>query len=236
MNPQEEQNSSQNVGNGQSTIPNPLSAMQPEEQIVCEIKRHPIGIFIVFGISGLVIILLAIFAFVVVPGGTTSSSARIGAGLAFLLITVGSMLFAFVANIIYWGNHWVVTTDSITQMQQTSLFNRESSQLSLGNLEDMAAEKKGVLATIFNFGILKAETAGEREKFLLAYCPRPEFYAQKILMAREAFEQAHHGGKQEPNPAYKKVDDQEKSLQLGQTALADVQKSDLGQDTNLPRV
>ncbi len=54
-------------------------------------------------------------------------------------------------------------------------------------------------------------------------------------MPREAFEQAHHGGKQEPNPTYKKVDDQEKSLQLGQTALADMQKSDLGQDINSPR-
>jgi hypothetical protein len=40
---------------------------------------------------------------------------------------------------------------------------------------------------MFNFGILRAETAGERSKFVFVYCPDPKHYAREILMARENF-------------------------------------------------
>jgi hypothetical protein len=90
---------------------------------------------------------------------------------------------------LYWGNSWVVTTDSITQVNQTGLFTRQSSQLSLANLEDVTAEQNGILAHAFNYGLLKAETAGEHSKFSFYYCPNPNLYAQQILHAREQFEQ-----------------------------------------------
>src|SRR6202011_6093270 len=93
------------------------------------------------------------------------------------------------ATRIYWGNSWIVTSDSVTQVSQTSLFKRQSSQLSLIHLEDVTAEQNGVLAHMFNYGLLRVETAGERSKFTFTFCPNPNFYAREILAAREAFEQ-----------------------------------------------
>jgi uncharacterized membrane protein YdbT with pleckstrin-like domain len=77
----------------------------------------------------------------------------------------------------------------VTQVQQTGLFNKQSSQLSLENLEDVTAEKNGILAQMFNFGVIKCETAGERSKFVFPFCPNPTYYAQEILNARERFMQ-----------------------------------------------
>ncbi|MGC1176799.1 MAG: hypothetical protein WA843_01905 [Candidatus Saccharimonadales bacterium] len=180
---------------------NPLAVMQPGEQVICEIKRHPIGILGIFFGAGLFLILIAVIGLVVAPGLVDSQNhdqvMTLG-GLAFFVFAVLALIFTFISNIVYWGNRWVVTSDSITQIAQTSLFNKQSSQLSLGNLEDVTAEKKGILAQMFNFGVLKAETAGERSKFMFLYCPNPTLYAQKILAAREVFEQGHHGGKQPP--------------------------------------
>jgi hypothetical protein len=86
----------------------------------------------------------------------------------------------------------VVTSDSLTQISQTSLFNRQSSQLALVNIEDVTAEQNGILAHMFNYGVIRVETAGERSKFVFTYCPNPNFYAQQILQAREALGPTSH--------------------------------------------
>jgi hypothetical protein len=91
------------------------------------------------------------------------------------------------------GNRWIITSDSITQVNQTSLFNKQSSQLSLANLEDITVEQNGIIQSVFGFGTLRAETAGERSKFMFQYCPNPNSYAQQNLNAREQFEQFRGG-------------------------------------------
>ncbi|MDB5164863.1 MAG: hypothetical protein JWL89_489 [Candidatus Saccharibacteria bacterium] len=183
-------------------MPNPLAVMQPGEQELFQMKRHPIGIFGAYAVASLIIVLLAVIAFAIIPGAVSSntdaSQLKMAGALIFLLLTFLIVTFVFIFNIVYWGNRWILTSDSITQVQQTSLFNKQSSQLSLANLEDVTVEQNGILTHIFNYGRIKAETAGERSKFVFVYAPNPNFYAQKILSAREVFEQGHHGGKQPP--------------------------------------
>jgi uncharacterized membrane protein YdbT with pleckstrin-like domain len=109
--------------------------------------------------------------------------------LIFLVVTILTLIFVYIANRVYWGNIWILTDDSLTQVLQTSLFDKQSSQLSLGNLEDVTVEEDGILARMFNFGLVRIETAGERSKFVFSHCPDPRHYARQILLAREAFEQ-----------------------------------------------
>lgn len=97
------------------------------------------------------------------------------------------VLVLFVATMVYWQNRWIVTDDSITQITQNSLFGRRVSQLSMENLEDITIDQNGIIQTMFNFGTLRAETAGERSKFVFQYCPDPKKYARAILEVHEAF-------------------------------------------------
>jgi len=92
-----------------------------------------------------------------------------------------------IATFIYLQNRWVVTDDSITQITQNGLFKRQMSEISMANIEDVTAVQNGLLATVFGFGTLKAETAGERSNFHFIYCPRPNMYAKIVLDARERF-------------------------------------------------
>jgi uncharacterized membrane protein YdbT with pleckstrin-like domain len=192
MNPQD---SSQNP----PAADNPLSVMQPGERVICEIKRHPIGIFGIYLAAGVLVLALAAIAFILVPntlgdGGSGQLKALAAAGFAVMALL--SLVFVFISNKIYWDNRVILTSDSITEVVRSGLFDKQSSQLSLGHLEDITAEQNGILPHMFDYGVLKVETAGERSRFVFAYCPQPNRYAQQILSAREVFEQSHHGGKQ----------------------------------------
>lgn len=166
--------------------------MRDGEQNICQIRRHPIGMVGMYLACGFVVLIIAILAYGVAPHILTNYSksqvAEIGT-LILLSVAVVMAAYLFIAHIVYWGNRWILTTDSLTQVQQHSLFDKQSSQLSLGNLEDVTALQNGILAHMFNFGVLRAETAGERSHFVFMFCPNPTHYAQEILRAREDFEQ-----------------------------------------------
>jgi hypothetical protein len=198
MNPQEHQ------FDPKTRVSNELRVMQPGEKVITTIKRHPVGIIGIYVSIGIVLTIVAVLAFAVLPSSTSGNGgAALGLGVVVFLVLAGlSLIYAIIATKVYWGNSWVVTTDSITQVNQTGLFTRQSSQLSLANLEDVTAEQNGILAHAFNYGLLKAETAGEHSKFSFYYCPNPNLYAQQILHAREQFEQGGgHVGAAPQQPA-----------------------------------
>jgi hypothetical protein len=200
--PPEQYDSRERVGNE-------LSVMQEGERLVCDVKRHPIGIFAIYITMGFILIVAAILVFVLLPAITSSSSGgadsvgQIGT-YGFALLVLVSAVYGLIATIVYWGNRWVVTSDSLTQITQTSLFHRESAQLSLAHIEDVTAEQNGIMTHIFNYGVLKVETAGHLEKFMFLYCPNPNYYATQILHARETYEMHMHGteNKTPPPPTY----------------------------------
>ncbi|HEX3568165.1 MAG TPA: PH domain-containing protein [Candidatus Saccharimonadales bacterium] len=169
---------------------NPLSAMRDGESIVANIKRHPFGIvtlyiMAIFGIAAACAIVILLLPKLLPQSSSDEIMRYATAGIAVVL--VGMFLMLGISTWIYWQNRWVVTSDSITQITQRGIFNRQVSQLSFYNLEDVTVEQRGIFPTLFNFGELKVETAGERSKFYFLYCPDPNKCARDILNAREAF-------------------------------------------------
>ena len=145
-------------------VDNTLAVTQSGERVIFNIRRHPIGILGIYVSAGVLLIAAAVLCFIVPQHLSTSSGSRsveIG-GLVFMVIALVTAIFLLISTKVYWGNQWILTTDSITQVIQSSLFSRQSSQLSLGNLEDVTAEQNGILTHMFNYGLLKVETAGER--------------------------------------------------------------------------
>ena len=167
----------------------PMVVLQPGERVVAVIKRHPFGIVSMY-IGGIVgILVTGALAFFLLPRmledfGTDANWMVYGG----LTLIVGLLVLILgVATSVYWQNQWTVTTDSITQISQKSLFARQVSQLSMDNLEDVTVDQNGIIPHMFNFGTLKVETAGERSKFQFPYCPNPNEYARRILEAHEQF-------------------------------------------------
>lgn len=181
----------------------PMVVLRPGERVIAEIKRHPIGIFMTYlgGVLSIVLIMsVAVMAptlFGDVTGSDTDMNLTTAALVLGVILSVGISAIMFVATTVYWQNRWIVTDDSITQITQHSLLGRRVSQLSLESLEDITVEQHGLLQTMFNFGTLHAETAGEKSKFVFNYCPQPNKRARQILEAHEYF---LHQTKHQPQP------------------------------------
>ncbi len=171
-------------------VHNPLQAMSPGESVVCVIKRHPIGMISRYITVALLMTALGVFAVYIIPNAIDQSNQQQAQAIAMfgLVVAAGiSLLTLWASSFVYYRNRWIVTTDSVTQLNQTGLFSAQLSQLSMANLQDITVVQDGVFPTWFNYGILRAESAGEHSKFIFFYCPNPKLYAQKILMARENY-------------------------------------------------
>lgn len=163
--------------------------LEPGEELMTVVHRHPIGIVMIY-IEALVGI-IAILALTMVLAPSFFQDLSGSAYWLFLAgVVVGVTLIAlilFLATYIYRQCRLLVTDRSLIQIMQRGLFNRKVSRLSMSNVEDVNAETKGFLATIFGFGTLNVETAGEMENFTFPYCPKPNFYADRIIEARQAY-------------------------------------------------
>lgn len=177
-------------------VKNPIGTLRPGEKIICDIRRHPIGIIGIYIGAAVFFVLFAVLGYIVLPDIMSNYSKNKIYGystLVLLCVALVEIVFVYISNVVYKGNRWIVTDDSVTQITQISLFSKRNSQLSMANLEDVSSEKNGILPQIFNYGILKAETAGAQvSKFHLTYCPNPDYYAQCILRAREEFEDRNY--------------------------------------------
>ncbi len=215
MNPQDTKKS-----DASGTIHNPLAVMQEGEKIIFEVRRHPIGLFYIYGGAGAFMIFTAVLLLITVPnalGGGGAGSAI--SGVLFLFLAIATLAFVFVTTIVYWGNHWIVTSDSLTQTMQQGLFRKKSAQLSLEHVEDVTADKHGILPHLFNYGIVMVETAGESGKFQFPYCPNPAYYAQQLLAAKEDLSIHGHEKVTAVNAESKSRNDAPIE-QLGQAALS----------------
>lgn len=166
-----------------------MVVLQPGEVVVATLKRHPFGILSLYFVTILGMAVTAFIAYLLVPdflNQFSSEGADLAIGVAASVIVLLILVLGVATNV-YWQNEWIVTTDSITQITQNSLFGRQVSQLSMDNLEDVTVNQDGIIPHMFGFGELKVESAGERSKFVFPYCPDPNKYARTILEIHEHF-------------------------------------------------
>lgn len=205
--PEPEQAAGERTGPAQSPITgeaferrkpvfNPMGRVEDinaDEVKVADIRRHFFGLFIIYlqvvlgvGLSlGLIVFLLP---------DVIGSSATLNAGLSLLsLVFIGmGLIFMVLATKIYNANQLIVTDIHVTQVLQIGLFSRKVSELTMENVEDVTSEQGGVFPTIFNYGTLKVETAGEQNNFVFKYCPNPNAYAKALQDARAAYFAKHN--------------------------------------------
>jgi len=168
-----------------------LIELDPEEKLVCTIRRHFIGLLGVY--------LTGMFIAVAVLGGSVLLSSWIGSNITgsnsnieVIVIVVGLvfsavlLFFTYVAGYVFRNSVIIVTTDKVAQILYRNLVDRKISQLSLGDLQDVTVDQRGLLSRLFKYGTLVIETAGEQNNFTFTFTPLPYKCAREIVGAREA--------------------------------------------------
>lgn len=161
------------------------------EYVISAVKRHPIGLLSIWSVVILVVVLSIVGApFAVanqnllgpLPPGTLASL-----GMVLLLFNAFFILGGFLATIVYNGNRFYLTNESVTQHIQTSLFSRKEQTISLVNIEDASFRQHGILQTILNYGALRLSTEGDETTYRFNYVSNPKNQVTLLNDAVEAF-------------------------------------------------
>lgn len=102
---------------------------------------------------------------------------------AYSLFVLSLLLFGFVD---YYLDVGIVTNERIVDIEQNGFFKRKIAELSLDQVEDVAAKVNGVLPTLFHFGDVEIQTAGTRPNFLFDNIAHPYRISKIILDLHDA--------------------------------------------------
>ncbi len=165
-----------------------MECVDDDEVLLGTVYKHPFGIIIVYIQAALGLILSLGLAFFLLPSVLNDTNGAFAIATTFaMLAVIFTIVIIIIATIIYRQSHIIITDKNITQVLQGGLFQRKVSQLTMANVEDVTSEQTGIFASIFDFGVLKVETAGEQANFHFNFCPKPSYYAKIILEAREKY-------------------------------------------------
>jgi len=172
--------------------------LEPGEKMIVVVKRTVVGLVIIYLEALAVVLALVAIGIFVAPdlfGNLSDNSMKlVAAGMVFAIALL--VLILLIVSYVYRQSRFIVTDRSLIQVLQKSLFIRTVSRLSMSNVEDVTAEQRGILPTMFNYGTLVVQTAGEMDNFVFPWCPDPNKYAHRILEARQAYAQALEADKE----------------------------------------
>lgn len=111
----------------------------------------------------------------------------LGASIFFLF----TWLFLYQHFIDYYLDTWIVTDDRILNIEQHGLFSRTVSELRLHRVQDVTAEVKGFIRTMFDYGDVFIQTAGETQRFQFEDIPHPNAVAKMVMDLAEKERKEH---------------------------------------------
>jgi uncharacterized membrane protein YdbT with pleckstrin-like domain len=98
-----------------------------------------------------------------------------------------STAYIFAVLVLYYLNVILVTDKHFVEIKQERFFSRSISELELGRIQDVSSRESGFFQSLFNFGTVEVQTAGEDRNFIFSNIPRSSSYAQKIIQLGEEY-------------------------------------------------
>lgn len=108
-----------------------------------------------------------------------------------IIVALGSIyflsiwLFAFLEVTDYYLDTWIITNERIINIEQEGLFIRTASELDLAAVQDTTAEIRGILQTLFTYGQVFVQTAGEKGRFHFKNIDNPEHVKEIVTQLVE---------------------------------------------------
>lgn len=174
----------------------PYLNLSEGEYVVLRISRHPIGLLIPLFFTSVVVVILLTFIFLIpdfydTPQSMASADAFALSPVIMIgilgLLTIVSALVGGIAIWVYQQNKFFLTTESVIQEIQHSLFSHHEQTVSLGSIEDASFKRQGILQHIFNYGTMRLSTEGEETTYRFSYVENPKEQVATINNAIEAF-------------------------------------------------
>ncbi|TXG77327.1 hypothetical protein E6P97_01990 [Patescibacteria group bacterium] len=163
-----------------------------DEQLIMDVRKHPFGLFVI-EVTGFFITLIVAIVPIVLAYNLGAVGVEEGGGNGFqalfvifgLVMSLLALAGTFIAGVLYKNNVIYITNEKLAQIRYLSLFNRKVSQLSIGDIQDVSVQQRGIFAHWFNYGTLVVETSGEQQNYTFTYVPKPYQVSRAIVGAHE---------------------------------------------------
>lgn len=160
------------------------------EYVISEVRRHPIGLIPPVAVM-LLLMVMIIAGVVAYPTLAEQSSVNLPPAdsilLPALMLIILAALGGYIAIMVYLGNKFYLTNESVVQEIQTALFVRREQTVSLSNIEDASYRQEGFIQTLFNYGSIRLSTEGDETTYRFYYVSNPKKQIATLNNAVEAF-------------------------------------------------
>ena len=167
--------------------------LEADETVIATTRKHwflitiELAIIVFFGLA-------PVFGFMVVLSLPPESVivALVQAQTALIVFGLSAwLLMSTMAATTSWTNYyldlWILTDRRIIVIDQIGYFNRKVSNFRLERLQDITVSIKGLIPTLFNYGIIRAQTASASENNFISYgLPDPRGLQSQIQAAMDA--------------------------------------------------
>lgn len=168
--------------------------LEPGEELLTVVRKH--WFIIVAELFGTFIMLLIpfvlLFAFALFPSVLESTEISLRDYTTLITFAVaGWSILSLMSGFMIWTHYyldlWIITDRRIILVDQITFFNRNVSIFRLERLQDIEFYQKGILATLLNFGTIRAQTASAFESnFKTNGLPDPRGLQATIQRAMDA--------------------------------------------------
>lgn len=167
--------------------PKTFPGQEKGEKIYLFLRRHPLSFlgFLLMTIFMILAPFIVYYATTQIGGIEASDLARkiiIVIASAYTLFVLG---FFLVGWIDYYLDVVIITNRRLIDINQDRLFARNIAEANLVDVEDVNAEVKGILNTLFHFGTVHVQTAGTLLNFEFKFIPNPYKVAKMIADLHE---------------------------------------------------
>ena len=155
--------------------------LQNDEKVIREVRRHPAAVtlqIVADVIGGILLVLLINWLSGVVP-----SRQRFGISPTWSLSWARCLSRLSPSIAIEMTSGRLPTNGS--SMVKSSPFNHSVASTDLINVQDIAIQKKGILATTFNFGDVVCQTASTKGNFTFRGVPNPTQLLEEVGKLRD---------------------------------------------------
>jgi membrane protein YdbS with pleckstrin-like domain len=160
--------------------------LDPGEEVTRVIHRHPLTF---------VPTLLATLGLVLVAGLLSYTEGRFPANipfpplmvtvLVFIILAIAALVF-LVGLVVFQRNVLIFTNMHLVMAEQHGLFGHRVSQVHFTRIQDVTGVKRGLIQTVFNFGFVEIQSAGEKTRFDFYGAPNPQDLADDALEIHES--------------------------------------------------
>lgn len=161
-------------------------ALQSGESVILFTRRHWLYLWskLVTGFVAAIVPVAILTVIVAMTAGLGSLAGRLVLALDALYL-----LYWIIRGYFTWYSYqhdiWVVTNQRVVDGTRPHWFRSHIASADLTDIEDIAVDRHGVLQTMFDYGEVRCQTAGEMLNFLLAGIPHPSQVLATIDASRD---------------------------------------------------